>query len=278
MGGWIVPELKCAEIFGLEIRSDDVVVDVGAGSGNDCMIAASIGAEVIALNIDRGELDRLADRMRGTPARSFRTIQLDCNAGPIPLPDGTASVVIAKEIMEHLDDPARFLGELARIGKPGARYLIAVPDASSESLLKLVAPPDFWQKPNHINIFEHDPLDRLLADAGLVVERRQYTGFYWAMLWTFRLAIGTDWFPGHPGTPPSMLAAWDEVWKGLEAAPNGRAVIDRLDELVPKSQVVQARKPAAVPRGRRWIAHLPGIGAVRHMVAAGRSIAGRRRA
>lgn len=271
-----MPELRRAEIFGLEINSDDVVVDVGAGSGNDCLIAASVGAEVIAINIDRGELDRLADRLRGSPARSFRAIELNCDVAPIPLPDGSASVVIAKEIMEHLDDPARFLAELARIGRPGARYLLAVPDAASESLLKLVAPPDFWLKPNHINVFNRDRLDGLVAGAGLVVERRLYTGFYWSMLWCLRLAIGTDWFPGHPGSPPRMLAAWDEVWKGLEAAPNGPEVIRRLDELIPKSQIVLARKPATAPRHRRWVAHLPGVNFVRRIVAAGRAIVGRR--
>ena len=94
-----------AYLYDLEIDADDVVLDVGSGGGNDCLLAGSVGAEVLALDIEEAALDRLRARMAETPARSFRGLVCNLDAGPIPLPDGVASVVLAKEVMEHLEDP-----------------------------------------------------------------------------------------------------------------------------------------------------------------------------
>src|SRR5437763_16277692 len=147
--------------------------------------------------------------MRDVPARAFRAIRCDCDAGPIPLPDGSASVVFAKEVMEHLDDPAGFLADLARIGRPGARYYLSVPDPVSESLLRVVAPESYWTKPGHIHVFPRDELDRMIEDAGLEIERRKYFGAYWSLWWCLRMAIGADQPPGRPGDAPGpALADW----------------------------------------------------------------------
>ena len=219
------------------------------------MVAGQVGADVIAVDIDSEGLHRLPERMRSTAARSFLRHQWDCDAGPLPLPDGVASVVLAKEVMEHLENPARFLAELLRIGQPGARYFISVPDPASESLMQIVAPEYYWKKPCHLHVFERKALDQLVESAGLEVGRRVSCGFYWSMWWCFRMAIGTDYFPGHPGhsSPPPILADWENVWKALEASPHVALVTARLDRLIPKSQIVMASKPAE--------ANLGGIGA-----------------
>src|SRR5690349_17275109 len=113
-----------------EITSDDTVVDVGCGAGALCRCAGMVGADVIGIDIHPDLVADTIEMMRAVPARSFRGIV--CDSDPIPLPDATASVVISTEVLEHVDDPARFLAELVRIGKPGARYLFTVPDPASE--------------------------------------------------------------------------------------------------------------------------------------------------
>lgn len=235
-----------AEVFGVEITGDDVVLDIGSGPGGDCMLAGSVGADVIAVNINGGELDRLSEQMRSVPARSFRAVLCDCNAGPMPLSDGSATVIIAKEIMEHLDAPDRFLADLARLGRPGARYLITVPDPTSESLLREVAPPHYWQKPLHQHVFNREQIDVMLGVAGLELERRSLTGSYWSIFWALRELVGSQYFPGNPlhPVPPPAIAAWDLIWNEIQNSPRSAGVIHRLDELLPKSQIIVARKPA----------------------------------
>src|SRR5262249_42518945 len=151
-------------------------------------------ADVIAIDIDPGVIGQMTQTMRGVPARSFRALVSDCN--PIPLPDETASVVVAQEVLEHVPDPARVLAELVRIGRADARYLISVPDPASEALMRVVAPPEYFQKPGHVNVFERAELDRLLGAAGLRIERRQGFGFYWSLWWALRWTTGTHYAPG----------------------------------------------------------------------------------
>jgi SAM-dependent methyltransferase len=236
---------RSVTLLGLEINSEDTVVDLGAGMGDACVFAGQVGADIIAVDYDRSLSDHIQGRMTDVPARSFRIVTCDFNAPPIPLEDGTASVVMAKEVMEHLRNPAGFLSELVRIGKPGAKYLITVPDPVSEDLLKLVATPDHWQEPHHINVFQHDELDGLVTDAGLEIVERSYCGFYGSFWWLLRMAIGSHYVPNHftSGTPPQALQEWDSVWHALVSSEKGHEIGKMLDQLIPKSQVIVARKP-----------------------------------
>ena len=135
-------EIRRGEIFpGFEITEADTLVDVGCGSGWASQAAGNLGADVIAIDVDRNYIDRLGETMRNVPARSFRGIVSASET--LPLPDGAASAIICTEVLEHVEAPDRFLAELARIGRPGARYAITVPDPVSEDLIRIVAPPGF---------------------------------------------------------------------------------------------------------------------------------------
>jgi SAM-dependent methyltransferase len=234
---------QSGELFpGFEITSADTLVDVGCGPGQPCVFAGNLGADVIAVDIDPGVIDQIKQTMHNVPARSFRAYVSDSN--PLPLPDGIASIVVAQEVMEHVDDPARFLAELVRIGRPGARYLISVPDPASEFLMRAVAPGWYFQKPGHIHVFERAELDRLVGAAGLKIETRIPFGFYWSMWWVLRWTTGLHYPPGSAEPPPPVLAHWDRTWQALLSTREGRQAVHALDEAVPKSQVLVARKAA----------------------------------
>src|SRR5262249_51505822 len=149
----------------------DTLLDVGCGDGWACRTAGMAGADVIGLDVERAYVERTTAAMLEIPARSFRGILSDAN--PIPLPDATASAGVCSEVLEHVDDPAAFLAELVRVGKPGARYMLAVPGPESESLMKIVAPDWYFQKPGHLRIFQRDQLQQLVREAGLQIERRE---------------------------------------------------------------------------------------------------------
>ena len=126
-------EIRRGEIFpGFEITEADTLVDVGCGSGWASQAAGNLGADVIAIDVDRNSIDRLGETMRNVPARSFRGIVSVSET--LPLPDGAASAIICTEVLEHVDAPDRFLAELARIGRPGrgmrSRYPIPYPKTS----------------------------------------------------------------------------------------------------------------------------------------------------
>jgi SAM-dependent methyltransferase len=226
-------------VEGLEIGPGDTVVDIGCGDGAVCAYAGRLGAAVVGIDMKQEALDEAAEALRGLPAPSWRLIASRCD--PIPLPDDFASVVVCTEVLEHIDLPARLLAELARIGKPNARYVISVPDPISESLMRIVAPPIYWQDHNHIHVYEHKELDDLIRGAGLEIEMRGVQGFAWAFWWVLRLALEEENDDVADRSP--LLNHWGAVWNKLTATPRGPQVAEALDRLIPKSQVVLARKP-----------------------------------
>jgi SAM-dependent methyltransferase len=238
--GWF--NLEKRELMpGFPIRDGDTCVDVGCGPGAASEFAALCGAEVHAVDVDPEAIRAVERRMKGWRlARPVHAILSDAN--PLPLPDGLATRVVAQEVMEHVDDPQQFIGELVRVGRPGALYLLSVPDPASEALLKTIAPEICWRKPNHVRVFGRDEFDRLVRGAGLEIVRRTRDGFFWSMWWALLWAMEGFFPAGAPGTP--VLREWNKTWAALLQTPHGARVKQALDDFAPKSQILIARKAA----------------------------------
>lgn len=248
LSGWYLGPTD--ELFkGFAISKEDVVLDFGCGEGVSAWFCALRGAHVIFADIDPGMVAATKKRLEGTPARVTTPIVSDCN--PLPLDEAVASKVIASEVLEHVDDPRQVLEELVRVGRPGARYLLTVPDPVSEGLQRQLAPAAFFEKPRevstmisglcpgHIRTFRRDEFADLVTGAGLVVEERHYYGFYWAMwfnlFWRCRVDFSA---PHHP-----VLDNWTRTWAALLDEEGGLEVKEALDRFMPKSQLIIARKP-----------------------------------
>ncbi|NDK40144.1 class I SAM-dependent methyltransferase [Pseudoxanthomonas gei] len=236
LSGWYLNDSN--EVFkGVGISAEDVVVDVGCGDGGALNFCAARGAHLIGVDIDPAVIAHVQKRLEGSAARKMEFMLIE--SPTLPVADATASRVICTEVLEHVDDPAQVMAELARIGKPGARYLLSVPDALQENLQKQVAPDSYFQKPNHVRIISREDFESLVRDAGLVVEQHDYYGFFWsiwwAMFWTAKVDLSN---PVHP-----LLDQWSRTWQALLETEGGMDLKHKLDAFMPKSQVIVASKP-----------------------------------
>ncbi|HEY7427938.1 MAG TPA: class I SAM-dependent methyltransferase [Gemmataceae bacterium] len=223
------------------IGEGDTVADIGCGDGVSSVFAAQCGATVYAVDIDPNAIASVNRRMkRYKLEQPFHALVSDSN--PLPLDNGVATRVLAQEVMEHVDDPRQFIRELVRIGRPGARYLLTVPDPASESLQKKLAPDFYWRKPHHLRVFGRDEFDQLVRDAGLEIVRRAHYSFFWSMWWVLFWSEEAGFKIGSPGTP--VLAHWHKTWAALLKSPNGARIKETLDNFMPKSQILIARKAA----------------------------------
>jgi ubiquinone/menaquinone biosynthesis C-methylase UbiE len=244
MSGWLKQETD-ELIEGFKILSEDVVLDVGCGDSPFLLFCAMRGAEVIFADIDAQKIAAMTKILENTPARAVTP--LVCDACALPLKDASASKIIAMEVMEHVDDASLFMKELVRVGKPGAQYLITMPDPVAENLQKHLAAPSYFEKPNHIRVIGREEFERLIVDAGLIVEQRKYYGFYWAIWWIFFWSCKQDLHPPwHP-----LLVSWTETWQRLLETQEGQKVKKVLDDFMPKSQAIIARKPHEPIHGKR---------------------------
>ena len=235
LSGWYLTDTD--EVFrGVHISSDDIVVDVGCGDGGAILFCAERGAEIIAVDIDSEVIAGIASGLANSPAKTYSTHVSDSN--PLPLSDAIATRVICSEVLEHVDDPEKVLAELVRIGKPGARYLLTVPDSLQENMQKHVAPDSYFKKPNHIRVIERQQFANMVRDAGLVIEEQAYYGFYWGMWWALFWACGIELGQSHP-----ILDNWSTTWKAVLKTRRGLELKRQLDQFMPKSQLIVAHKP-----------------------------------
>lgn len=246
--GWFQNETS--ELFtGFPVSASDVLLDVGCGAGAATLFAANRGAHVIFSDVVETKVESLRQRVAATPARQAQGLVSDTD--PLPLADATASRVVALEMLEHVADPGKVLGELVRVGQPGALYLLAVPDARGEQMQKSFAPASYFKAPNHIHIFEREEFAQLIRDAGLSIEQQGTYGFFWTMwmfiYWTWAESTGQDLdnMPHDVVQPPypQLIDDWARLWHTIIKLPASAPMKQALDELLPKSQVIVARKP-----------------------------------
>ncbi|QRK84362.1 class I SAM-dependent methyltransferase [Pseudomonas granadensis] len=248
LDGWFLND--SGELLkGFAITADDSVLDVGCGEGVATLFAVRQGAAVIFTDSEHDKVRDLARQVEALCAKA--SLGLVSNSLPLPLADGCASKVVCMEVLEHIAEPEPFMAELVRMGRPGAQYLLSVPAPAGEHLQKGIAPASYYQSPNHVQIFSAERFAALVQEAGLVIEHRQASGFFWVMgmifFWAGERAAGRD--PGGAVRdriqPPFMplMESWARTWQDLLTQPGGLAIKQTLDSFLPKSQVIIARKP-----------------------------------
>lgn len=243
--GWYLNDT--AELYrGFKISSEDVVLDVGCGEGLATLFCAKFGPHVVFSDVEEGKVETLKEKANRSKARRVEGMVSD--SMPLPLPDEYATKILSMEVLEHTDSPQEIVKELYRVGKPGAQYLITVPDARTENFQKGFADPSYFEKPNHIHIFNKQEFIDLVESAGLVVEEYTTWGFYWHMwmsiFWSVPNELDSDETlslvspPYHPA-----LQSWTNTWDEILKVPGADKLIDTFNSTLPKAQAIIARKP-----------------------------------
>jgi SAM-dependent methyltransferase len=98
-----------------------------AGAGRLLDVGCGPGGDVVALGADRClGADRSAAMCTEAVARGATACQADAHR--LPFPDGVFDGAFADRVLQHVDDPARALGEMARVVRRGGRVVVADPD------------------------------------------------------------------------------------------------------------------------------------------------------
>ena len=110
---------KRFRVFILErLRPEHTLLDLGAGAGIIAeMNFGDKAARVCGLDPD--------PRVVENPYLHEAKVGL---GEKIPWPDETFDIVIADNVLEHLDNPAQVFREIARVLKPGGRFLFKTPN------------------------------------------------------------------------------------------------------------------------------------------------------
>ncbi|MQS06133.1 SAM-dependent methyltransferase [Streptomyces alkaliphilus] len=120
---------KVTETLGL--RSGEHVLDAGCGPGETALfLARDHGVRVTGVTVSGFELGRARERAESAGL----TDRVDFRYGDytnLPFPENSFDAVLALESLQNAPDPARVLGELYRVLRPGGR--IAFSDFTLEN-------------------------------------------------------------------------------------------------------------------------------------------------
>jgi 2-polyprenyl-3-methyl-5-hydroxy-6-metoxy-1,4-benzoquinol methylase len=169
-----------------QLNSGGVLVDVGCGSGR---LWSFVGDRVDRyLGVDVIRYDGLPEAIEFIP--------FDLDSGKVSLADGSADLVCAVEIIEHLENPRAFVRELVRLVKPGGFVIVTTPNQLSLlSKLTLILKNQFnaFQEapglyPAHITALVEIDLIRIFTESGLTniqinysnVGRIPFTPWHWS--------------------------------------------------------------------------------------------------
>jgi SAM-dependent methyltransferase len=134
------------------------ILDLGCGTGANLLLLSQYG--------DAEGVDISDDALAFCRERGLQKVKSG-SAEELPYEDASFDLVTALDVVEHLDDDLAGLKEMRRVLKPGGRALIFVP-----TFMFLWGLQD--DVSNHRRRYRLPELKRVMAEAGLEVERASY--------------------------------------------------------------------------------------------------------
>ena len=108
------------------LRDGECAVDLGSGSGMDTFIASlKVGTKGKVIGVDMTD-EQLAKAQRLRDRDGFGNVTfIKGNIEDVPLPGGSADVVLSNGVINLATDKSKVFREVARLLRPGGRFAIA---------------------------------------------------------------------------------------------------------------------------------------------------------
>lgn len=201
-----------AALKGVPVPAEGKALDVATGGGHTALHLAKAGWRVTAGDVSPRMLENAAKLAREA-GREIATRLFPAEA--MPFPDRSFDLVTARVAPHHFSSPEKFVGEVARVLKPGGYFLLidgSVPDndPATEAWLHEV---EKWRDPSHGRFLSRAVWEAFVRQRGLTVERSELHPLKQPNLeWYFETAATT------PENREKVLAAVRSVTPAVQAA------------------------------------------------------------
>jgi SAM-dependent methyltransferase len=225
------------------IRAGDRVLDLGCGGGRHAFEVYRRGADVVAFDLDPGELAPVTSMFGGmlvagevSPQAGAGAVSGDATS--MPFGDGAFDRVIAAEVLEHILDDQAAMNELARVLRPGGLAAITVPAFLPERICWALSSEYYDTPGGHVRIYTRAELEAKLARAGLTALWHHHAHGLHSPYWWLKCAVGVHDDKHRLASAYHKLLVWDIMRKPAVT----RLAEQALNPLIGKSLVVYAVK------------------------------------
>jgi SAM-dependent methyltransferase len=154
--GFLVGEKTRAPWLSKRLGTGKRVLDIGCRDGTLTKLYAGANT-VVGVDIDADAL-ALARQNHG-----FETHHLNLNVERLPFADQSFDVVVAGEVLEHLQFPDVAVADIHRVLRPGGLFVGSVPNAFRlRNRLTFLLGRDFEEDPTHLHQFSPAKMRQLL--------------------------------------------------------------------------------------------------------------------
>ena len=225
------------------VQAGDRVLDLGCGGGRHAFEVYRRGADVVAFDLDPGELAPVTSMFGGMLAAG--EVVSGAGAGAVsgdatsmPFGDGAFDRVIAAEVLEHILDDQAAMNELARVLRPGGLAAITVPAFLPERICWALSSEYHDTPGGHVRIYTRVELEAKLARAGLTALWHHHAHGLHSPYWWLKCAVGVHDDKHRLASAYHKLLVWDIMRKPAVT----RLAEQALNPLIGKSLVVYAVK------------------------------------
>lgn len=212
------------------------LLEIGCGAGNFLLRAAERGFDVTGVEYSPFAAERARENLSaaglpaGASAKAWRVLVGEI--GVLAHERDTYDVCVLCDVIEHVRDPAAFLGEIIRLLRPGGRLLVVTPSLDSWSARLLRSR---WMEFKAEHLFYYAPTT--------ITRQLQLAGFGDIALRRGIKQLSLDYVTAHfEKYPIAGITHGLRIVRAL--AP--RALREHLFSVVASGLVALARKPAAV--------------------------------
>lgn len=102
------------------------ILDFGCGNGAQTVELLTAGCSIVAVDIDRGDLERLSLFIKEREIENILPVQYEGTT--LPIADNSVDVVVSYEVLEHVRSESHALNEIHRVLKAGGELVMSVPN------------------------------------------------------------------------------------------------------------------------------------------------------
>jgi len=164
---------RFSEVSKILTEVNGKVLDIGSNDGtfSKVVLDGTDAKELVGLDVIKKTVDWANKHWKYTKKMSF----IVADAHNLPFKSNTFDAVVALEVLEHVFDPVKVLGEIKRVLRPGGYAILLVP---SDSLLFRIIwflwlhfyPRGKIWRDTHIQTYKNNYLLKISKEVGFKVE------------------------------------------------------------------------------------------------------------